>query len=222
MKRKINVIFCIGAMLLLTACQKEPKDSEYVSEILNKQSYIEISMGEAYHQEKVLLDLKEDKAVIPESARWGRLGFREEEEAGTYYGPEEGGEEYETDMQITPEFYAESYFDSIRNLELKVSDVKNENYIVKVVKKSQLKPFAAELVKLSNVVVKNNYKLTGVEIEFDKQCRPVRKIFQLQEIDQNELIKENESMECTQEFSYDMGEIRFENALEKVKGYLND
>lgn len=217
MKRKGNILLCICACFLMTACTKEPANSELVNDIIAEQDYVEVSMGEAYHQEKVLFDVDEEKAVIPENAQWGRLEFRDEEEAGSFYGPEEGGEVYETDMETTPELYLDSYMASIANLGLTVEDVKNEDYVIKVAKKSQLQPFAEELIKMSNIVVKDNYRLTGVEIEFDKQCRPVRKCFQLQEIDKNELKTENESQECVQEFSYEIGKRKFENAFEKVR-----
>lgn len=129
---------------------------------------------------------------------------------------------YDTDVETTPELYIESYMESVLALDLKVSDIKNENYVIKVAEKSKLKPFAAELVRMSNIVLKGRYKLTGVEIEFDKQCRPVRKIFQLQEIDESELKKENESSECVQEFSYEVGKKKFESELKKVRKEIEE
>lgn len=223
-KRKVNenpvkreIIVSISILVLMTACGKEPSNRESVSEILERQNYIQVSMGEAYHQEKVWFDIGGEKAVVPDDARWGRQKFRDGMEAGIFYGEEEGGERYRTDIETTPELYMESYMASIRNLDLKADDIKKENYRIRIVKQSQLRPFAEELINMSNIVVKNNYRLTGVEIEFDKKFRPVRKIYRLQETDENGLKREENIGECMQEFSYHLGNARFERVFKKVR-----
>lgn len=116
---------------------------------------------------------------------------------------------------MTPELYRESYLKSIENLNLDAGDIKRENYVIKIVKKAQLDMFAEELIRLSNLVVKNNYRLTGVEIEFDRQCRPVRKIFRLQ--NREGLEQGKASAECMQEFSYSVWKMKFDNAFEEVR-----
>lgn len=222
MRKKRRIIRIVCLLLLLTACEKEPEGSEQVNDILKKQGYIEVSMGEAYHQERVLFDSSDKKAVVPKDAGWGFPEFREGADAGVFYGPGEGGELYETDAETTPELYLGSYLESIQNLDLTAADVKNAKYVIKVAKRAELRPFAVELLKLSNIVMKDNYRLTGVEIVFDKECRPIKKVFQLQELDGNALKTEEEGVKCVQEFSYKIGKMKFERALKKVKKEIEE
>ena len=58
-----------------------------------------------------------------------------------------------------------------------MSDIRKNNYNIKVVKKKQLEAFEQELALMSGVVIKGEYELTGVNIEFDRRFRPVKKTF---------------------------------------------
>lgn len=221
MKSRIKIIFAAGVCFLLTACAKEPEDLQKVNSILKEQAYVDVILGGGYHQEEVMFDQENDKAVIPRDAKWGRPSFRDESKSGIYYGESEGGELYDTDKEVSPELYLDFYLASIRNLNLTVGDVKQSGYVVQVVKRSQLELFEKELAYLTSVIMKDNYELTGVEIEFDKQCRPIRKNFQLQNIREDEMKKEDsDSEECTQEFSYEISESKFERAFKKVKAEI--
>lgn len=218
MKRRVEVVLCASVLAVLTACGKTPSDFVQVNDILEKQNYMEVSFGDAYHQEKVQFNLNAGRAVIPFDAEWGKPGFREKETAGIYYGTEEGGEIYDAEWKTMPEFYVNSYMDSLRNLNLTVSEVKKEDYVIKVTDSSELEWFEEELRKLSTLVLKDTYELTSVEIEFDKQCRPTKKVFQLQKLDimgmkRGKIV----SKKCTQEFSYKLGKIKFGYAFRKVK-----
>lgn len=221
MKKRGKIIAAAGLCLFLGACAKEPDDSIPVNEILSEQPYVEAVLGGGYHQERVTFDQENDRAVIAKDAEWGRPGFRDGTECGTYYGEEEGGEIYDTDRESSPELYLDSYFDSIRNLNLTAKDVKKENYVIQVVASDELELFGNELAALTSVIMKDSYELTGVEIEFDRQCRPVRKSFQLRDIREDELKKKNlDSESCIQEFSYKTGESKFERTYEKVKAEI--
>lgn len=218
MKRKLKIAVGISACILLSACAKEPENSQPVNEILKEQAYIDVQMGEAYHQSEVKLDREENRAVIPKDAAWGRPEYREENEAGIYYGEGEGGEIFDTDKETSPELYDTSYLESIQNLNLTVKDVKKADYVVQIAASSKLKLFEKELRQLTGLVMKDQYELTGVEISFDKQGRPVKKEFQLQESDEDELKKgEIDSEQYTQEFSYETNAVSFERSLKKVK-----
>lgn len=218
MKKKKRIgIAMAGVALLLSACGEKPSDAVMVNEILEEQPYIQVSLGEAYHQEQVAFDQKNGKAVIANEAAWGRPSYREGEKAGVYYGEEDGGETYDTDEEVSPELYLDSYLDSVRNLNLSVEKIKKEEYVIQVVKSGELELFEQELNALTSVIM-NDYELTGVELEFDKQCRLIRKTFRLREKEEEELKKEQaESEAYVQEFSYKIKQSKFERDLKKVK-----
>lgn len=218
MKKKKRVLFGLVSCLFLTACTKEVDSTEKVNRILEREQYVEVRLGEAYHQSEVQFSIKEDSAVVSKDAEWGRPEYREKEEAGIYYGKEEGGEVFETDLEITPELYIESYFDSIENLNLTAEEVKKEAYVIQVTDKEELEQFEEELRALTGIIMKDHYELNGVKITFDKQCRPMQKSFQLQDIDEDELKKgEIDSVDYMQKFSYEMSGGKFDRMLKKVK-----
>lgn len=209
-------VFC--SMILLAACTKEVPGTTTIDDILKKEAYVRVRMGEAYLQEEVTFDIEGDRAVVPSGAAWGLPKYREEEKAGISYGEEGVAEVYETDMETIPELYESSYLDTLRNLGLTVEDVRDSGYDVKVVEKEALKQFEEELTILSGMVIKDAYKLTGVSIRFDEQFRPIKKEFQLEKKEKTRLDNEKvDSEKCTQEFSYDVGKVKFNTAFEKVK-----
>lgn len=217
-----KVLFWIVGCLLLTACAKEVNGMQKIDDILNQESHIDVQLGEEYHQSEVKFAIKEGKAVVPKDAKWGRPEYREKNEAGIYYGEEEGGEVFETDVEITPELYESAYFDSIRKLNLIASDVQKEEYVIQVTKRAELEAFEEELRMLTGIIMKDHYELTGVKIVFDKQCRPIEKNYQLQDIDEDELNKGVvESEDYVQKFSYKTGQGTFERTLKKVKKEIN-
>ncbi|MFR1158486.1 MAG: hypothetical protein ACLSD7_05505 [Coprococcus phoceensis] len=144
-------------------------------------------------------------------------------EAGIYYGEGEGGEIFETDSEITPELYMDAYFESIQNLNLTAAQVQKEEYVIQVTENKKLELFEEELRMLTGIIMKDHYELTGVEITFDKQCRPVQKNFQLQDIDEDELKKGTiESEDYVQKFSYETGQGKFDRTIKKVKKEINE
>ncbi len=218
MGKRSKVLFGIASCLLLAACAKQVDGTEKINDILKQESYVDVQLGQEYHQSEVKFSTKEDKAVVPKDAEWGRMEYREKNEVGIYYGEEEGGEVFETDQEITPELYASAYFTSIQNLNLTASEVQREEYVVQVTKRAELESFEEELRMLTGIIMKNHYELTGVEIIFDKQCRPVQKRFQLQDINESELNKDSiESEDYVQKFSYKTGQGKFNRTLKKVK-----
>lgn len=211
------LLAALGFCLIFTACSQEMEGSEKINDIMQKEKYMRVILGESYHQREVRFDLENDKAVVPKNAEWGLPQYRDGAETGANYG-EEGVDIYQSDKELNPELYEEFYLDSIRSLNLTVQDVKDSEYTVRVAKKSKLDCFEEELSILSGMVVKDSYELAGVEIQFDKKCRPIKKVFQFVKKDSTNLKNgEEDSRECMQEFSYNIGEIRFDWAFKRVK-----
>ena len=52
-----------------------------------------------------------------------------------------------------------------------------------------------ELALMSGVVIKGEYELTGVNIEFDRRFRPVKKTFRLQALDESQMHEEKKERE---------------------------
>lgn len=223
MRKRNKVLFGIAGCLFLTACAKEVDGTEKINDILKQQPYVDAQLGEEYHQSEVKFSTEEDKAVVPKGAEWGRAEYREKKEAGIYYGEGEGGEIFETDSEITPELYMDAYFESIQNLNLTAAQVQKEEYVIQVTENKKLELFEEELRMLTGIIMKDHYELTGVEITFDKQCRPVQKNFQLQDIDEDELKKGTiESEDYVQKFSYETGQGKFDRTIKKVKKEINE
>lgn len=194
------------------------EDAQKINDILAEQRYMQVFLGEGYHQSEVWFDMENDRAVVPESAAWGLSKCRNREMMGVNYGEVEGVDVYESDRESHPEMYRHFYMDSIRSLNLTVGEVRENDYCVNVVKKQPLALFEKELVALSGMVLNENYELSGVWISFDKRFRPIKKIFELRKKDSTKLQNTvRDSEKCTQEFSYHLGKIKFEMGFRKVK-----
>lgn len=218
MKRKHIMAAVIGLLFLLAGCAKQETKLQNVNEVMQEILYMRVTLGESYHQEEVLFDMQNTRAVVPKRAAWGLPKYRDGNRTGMNYGGEEGVDIYESDREINPELYNESYFGSIRNLNLSVKEVKDNDYTVRVVKEEQLELFEEELAILSGMVVSDAYELVGVEVRFDEKFRPIEKIFQFEKKDSTNLgNEEQDSIECMQTFSYDVGKINFWWSFHSVK-----
>ena len=210
----------LAAVILgnMTGCAEQISGKTPVNRILAEEPYINVILGEGYHQQEVRFDLKNDRAVIPKDVQWGMHSYRNGTEVGISYGESEGCEIYDSDPEVNPELYEESYLDSIRELKLNVSDIRKNNYNIKVVKKKQLEAFEQELALMSGVVIKGEYELTGVNIEFDRRFRPVKKTFRLQALDESQMHEEKkDEKKCIQEFGYNIGKVRFQTSYRDVE-----
>lgn len=71
---------------------------------------------------------------------------------------------------------------------------------------------------MSGVVIKGEYELTGVNIEFDRRFRPVKKTFRLQALDESQMHEEKkDEKKCIQEFGYNIGKVRFQTSYRDVE-----
>ena len=145
----------LAAVILgnMTGCAEQISGKTTVNRILAEEPYINVILGEGYHQQEVRFDLKNDRAVIPKDVQWGMHSYRNGTEVGISYGGSGGCEIYVSDPEVNPELYEESYLNSIRELKLNVSDIRKNNYNIKVVKKKQLEAFEQELALMSGVVI---------------------------------------------------------------------
>lgn len=220
MKKKwgMAAIVVVFAGVFMFSLLKEAEDTQKINDIISEQSYVRVALGDGYHQSEVRFDALNDRAVVPANASWGLEKYRDGGNVGVNYGENEGVDVYRADQETNPELYLHFYFDSIRNLNLTVGEVRESGYYVMVVKRGELDWFEKELFILSGMVIDKDYELSGVGLEFDKKFRPVRKTFILQKKDRGELRDiERDSEKCTQEFSYNMGKLQFGMAFEKVK-----
>lgn len=65
MRKRNKVLFGIAGCLFLTACAKEVDGTEKINDILKQQPYVDVQLGEEYHQSEVKFSTEEDKAVVP-------------------------------------------------------------------------------------------------------------------------------------------------------------
>ena len=77
MRKRNKVLFGIASCLFLTACAKEVDGAEKINDILKQQPYVDVQLGEEYHQSEVKFSTEGDKAVVPKDAEWGRAEYRE-------------------------------------------------------------------------------------------------------------------------------------------------
>ena len=220
MKKIMTLSVAVCMSLILLSCQKEVDSSEKINDILENETYMKIELGEDYHQSAVLFALQEEKAVVPKDVKWGLPKYRKKDTIGVSFG-EEGTEIYKADGEMYPELYVESYLASIKNLDLSVKEVKDRNYSVKIADKEQLKWFEEELYMVSTLVIGDSYELSGVTVEFDREYRPVKKIFQLKK--KNNTIlgdEEDDSKKCIQKISYDVGKLKFNRQFHQVENLI--
>ena len=50
MRKRNKVLFGIASCLFLTACAKEVDGAEKINDILKQQPYVDVQLGEEYHQ----------------------------------------------------------------------------------------------------------------------------------------------------------------------------
>ncbi len=218
MKKTGIAVLGICALILVSGCTKEVAGNKRINEILEAESHVKVMLGEAYLQSEVEFDVEKDRAVVPVGAEWGLPKYREGNEAGASYGEEGGAEIYDTDWETNPELYPEVYLGLIKELDLTVGDVRDSGFDVKIISDQTLRKFEEELTLLSGMVVKDSYELVGVSIKFDDQYRPIKKEFQFEKKDQTSLEDaKNDSEKCIQEFSYEIGERKFNSAFDRVK-----
>lgn len=218
MRKKWILWLAACAALFLAACGGKIPDSARINNVIEAETYVKITLGDAYYQEKVYFDRETDRAVVPSGVQWGLEKYRAGTEAGVSYGEEEGVNLYDdADEENTPELYIQHYFDSIRGLELTVGDIRKSGYNVRIGKKEKLELFEEELSVLSGMVAGEGCELAGVEIQFDKKFRPVKKVFHFRKKDEAELDNEEDSTGYTQKYSYKSGEIQFNWLFDRVK-----
>ena len=71
----------LAAVILgnMTGCAEQISGKTTVNRILAEESYINVILGEGYHQQEVRFDLKNDRAVIPERCAVGECTVIETE-----------------------------------------------------------------------------------------------------------------------------------------------
>ena len=72
-KERKRLCGILAAVILgnMTGCAEQISGKTTVNRILAEESYINVILGEGYHQQEVRFDLKNDRAVIPKDVQWG-------------------------------------------------------------------------------------------------------------------------------------------------------
>lgn len=217
-KWKEAVAFC---MLVITICmggmRTEAVESEdlYVEEILKDCTYVKAMLGGGYLGETVLYDIDGKQSVVyPNDGEHKRI-LRDGERATVFYGKYRGKDEHKKFQNLFPELDIGFFYNPIMELGLKMSDIREQDYRIRVTEEEEIEKF---LVPLSFVGVIDNemFTISEIMISFDEACRPVEVQFQIMsDVAEPERIGYLEQ-QLTQKFEYTTREV-VENVISEIK-----
>ena len=217
-KWKAAVAFC---MLVITICMEgmrtEAVESEdlYVEEILKDCTYVKAMLGGGYLGETVLYDIDGKQSVVYPNDGEHKTILRDGERATVFYGKYRGKDEHKKFQNLFPELDIGFFYNPIMELGLKMSDIREQDYRIRVTEQEEIEKF---LVPLSFVGVIDNemFTISEIMISFDEACRPVEVQFQIMsDVAEPERIGYLEQ-QLTQKFEYTTREV-VENVISEIK-----
>lgn len=217
-KWKTAVVFC---MLVITICmggmRTDAVESEdlYVEEILKDCTYVKAMLGGGYLGETVLYDIDGEQSVVYPNDGEHKTILRDGERATVFYGKYRGKDEHKKFQNLFPELDIGFFYNPIMELGLKMSDIREQDYRIRVTEQEEIEKF---LVPLSFVGVIDNemFTISEIIISFDEACRPVEVQFQIMsDVAEPERIGYLEQ-QLTQKFEYTTREV-VENVISEIK-----
>ena len=180
-KWKTAVVFC---MLVITICmggmRTDAVESEdlYVESILKDCTYVKAMLGGGSVGETVLYDIDGEQSVVYPNDGEHKTILRDGERATVFYGKYRGKDEHKKFQNLFPELDIGFFYNPIMELGLKMSDIREQDYRIRVTEQEEIEKF---LVPLSFVGVIDNemFTISEIIISFDEACRPVEVQFQI-------------------------------------------
>lgn len=194
----IICMFCIGKTGAVRATEAVP---EVYEDILQRENYIEISLGKCYMGQKIFYDIPNKKALIEPFEEQKQIILREDEKAEVYYGKYRGSEKYDNFRLVSSMLDIEFFFEPFLALQVTKERIEEENYLVHIEEEQEVEYFS-ELLIFAEVLDGDEADMDSVDILFDEKYRPVQIQFHFQSTTlSTEQLKYLEE-EMTQQYKY--------------------
>ena len=172
----IICMFCIGKTGAVRATEAVP---EVYEDILQRENYIEISLGKCYMGQKIFYDIPNKKALIEPFEEQKQIILREDEKAEVYYGKYRGSEKYDNFRLVSSMLDIEFFFEPFLALQVTKERIEEENYLVHIEEEQEVEYFS-ELLIFAEVLDGDEADMDSVDILFDEKYRPVQIQFHFQ------------------------------------------
>lgn len=159
--------------------EQEEDSGESCAEILQKERYVRVALGDCYPGSRVEFDIRRERAVLYPAEGEKRLVVRNKEETVLYYGRYRGKEEYDNYQMISPVLDAGFFSGPLKALDLTTKDVEAQQFQVKIDEEQELEFFFTPLV-YAGVINGEEVELNSISISYDETYRPIEIRFILQ------------------------------------------
>ena len=217
-KWKIAVVFLVlGVLIAAGNMRVSATESEdlFPKEILDDSTYVKAILGGGYLGKTILYDVDGEKTVVYPNDGEHKTIVRNGQKATVFYGKYRGKDEHKDYRDLFPELDISFFYDPMKELGLKMSEIQEQNYQIEVTKQEQIENF---LVPLSFVGVIDNemFTISQIDILFDEACRPIEIRFHItSDVAQQDRITYLEQ-QLNQKFEYTTREV-VENAFSDVE-----
>lgn len=174
-KWKIAVAFLVlGVFIVAGNLRVSATESEdlFLKDILDDSTYVKAILGGGYLGKTILYDVDGEKTVVYPNDGEHKTIVRNGQKATVFYGKYRGKDEHKDYRDLFPELDISFFYDPVKELGLKMSEIQEQNYQIEVTKQEQIENF---LVPLSFVGVIDNemFTISQIDILFDGACRPI-------------------------------------------------
>lgn len=217
-KWKIAVAFLVlGVFIVAGNLRVSATESEdlFLKDILDDSTYVKAILGGGYLGKTILYDVDGEKTVVYPNDGEHKTIVRNGQKATVFYGKYRGKDEHKDYRDLFPELDISFFYDPVKELGLKMSEIQEQNYQIEVTKQEQIENF---LVPLSFVGVIDNemFTISQIDILFDEACRPIEIRFYItSDVAQQDRITYLEQ-QLNQKFEYTTREV-VENAFSDVE-----
>lgn len=217
-KWKIAVAFLVlGVFIVAGNLRVSATESEdlFLKDILDDSTYVKAILGGGYLGKTILYDVDGEKTVVYPNDGEHKTIVRNGQKATVFYGKYRGKDEHKDYRDLFPELDISFFYDPVKELGLKMSEIQEQNYQIEVTKQEQIENF---LVPLSFVGVIDNemFTISQIDILFDEACRPIEIRFHIiSDVAQQDRITYLEQ-QLNQKFEYTTREV-VENAFSDVE-----
>ena len=140
-KWKIAVAFLVlGVFIVAGNLRVSATESEdlFLKDILDDSTYVKAILGGGYLGKTILYDVDGEKTVVYPNDGEHKTIVRNGQKATVFYGKYRGKEEHKDYRDLFPELDISFFYDPVKELGLKMSEIQEQNYQIEVTKQEQI------------------------------------------------------------------------------------